>query len=257
MTAPNTAVQTETVGSTLVITINRPAARNAIDGAVASGISAAVDELDANPDLSVGVLTGAAGTFSAGMDLKAAARGESPGVPEKGFGGLAEAETAKPLIAAVEGYAMGGGFELALACDVVVAAEGAKFALPEVKRGIVAGGGGVIRLPKRIPYHLAMELLLTGRTIDAAKAHDLGIVSRVTADGEALQAALELSNEIGANAPLSLAAVKRIVRETDGISDAEAFSLQHKESSALLQSEDFAEGARAFAEKRAPKWTAR
>ncbi|MER7080649.1 short chain enoyl-CoA hydratase [Saccharopolyspora kobensis] len=257
MNAPDTAVQTETAGSALVITINRPQARNAVDTAVATGIAAAVDELEANPELSVGVLTGAAGTFCAGMDLKAAARGESPVVPGRGFAGLAEAETRKPLIAAVEGYAMGGGFELALACDLIVAATGARFALPEVKRGLIAGGGGVIRLPKRIPHHLAMELLLTGRAIDAQRARELGLVNRVVDDGEAVTTALQLAAEVAANAPLALAAVKKVVRLSDGAPDAEAFSAQRAEARALRESEDFAEGVRAFAEKRAPKWTGR
>lgn len=257
MNAPDTAVQTETAGSALVITINRPQARNAVDTAVATGIAAALDELDANPELSAGVLTGAAGTFSAGMDLKAAARGESPVVPGRGFAGLVEAETRKPLIAAVEGYAMGGGFELALACDLIVAATGARFALPEVKRGLIAGGGGVIRLPKRIPHHLAMELLLTGRAIDAERARELGLVNRVVDDGEAVPAALRLAAEVAANAPLALAAVKKVVRFSAGATDAEAFSAQRAETRALRESDDFAEGVRAFAEKRAPKWRGR
>ncbi len=203
----------------------------------------------------MGVLTGAGGTFCAGMDLKAAARGEQVNVPGKGFAGLTEARTAKPLIAAVEGYAMGGGFELALACDLVVAADGARFALPEVKRGLIAGGGGVVRLPKRIPHHLAMELLLTGQTVTAERARDLGIVSRVASDGDALAAARNLAEEITRNAPLALAAVKKVVRLSDGATEADAFAAQATEVGALLRSADFSEGVRAFAEKRTPEWT--
>ena len=165
-----TEVRTERIGSALLITIDRPQARNAVNAAAAAGISAALDELEANPGLRVGVLTGAGGTFSAGMDLKAALKGESPEVEGRGFGGLTEARLSKPLIAAVEGFAMGGGFELALGCDLIVAAEDAKFGLPEVKRGLIAAGGGVVRLTDRIPHHLAMELLLTGEPIDGIRA---------------------------------------------------------------------------------------
>ncbi|MFH8347667.1 crotonase/enoyl-CoA hydratase family protein [Streptomyces sp. NPDC018045] len=247
----------ESAGHALVITINRPRARNAVDAAVAEGIAAAVDTLESDPALRVGVLTGAGGTFSAGMDLKAAARGERVNVPGKGFAGLTEARTAKPLIAAVEGFAMGGGFELALACDLVVAADGARFALPEVKRGLIAGGGGVLRLPRRIPYHLAMELLLTGRTVTAERAHALGVVNQVTDDGHALATALELAADIARNAPLALAAVKEVVRQADGVPESDAFAAQAEAVGRLVRSADFAEGARAFGEKRAPRWSAR
>ncbi|MEV5506789.1 crotonase/enoyl-CoA hydratase family protein [Streptomyces orinoci] len=250
----NSTVRMDTVGSVLVVTIDRPRARNAVNAEVAEGIAAAVDLLESEPGLRVGVLTGAGGTFCAGMDLKAAARGEQMTVSGRGFAGLTEARAAKPLIAAVEGYALGGGFELALACDLVVAAEGARFALPEVKRGLIAGGGGVVRLPKRIPYHLAMELLLTGRTVTAERARELGVVNHLTPDGQALHTALELAEEIAANAPLALAAVKRVVQLADGIPESEAFVVQAAENGALLRSADFAEEIRAFAEKRAPEW---
>lgn len=247
-------VRTEVIGSTLLITIDRPAARNAIDAATAAGIAEALDRLESDPDLRAGVLTGADGTFSAGMDLKAALRGESPSIEGRGFGGLTEAETAKPLIAAVEGWAMGGGFELALGCDLIVAAEDAKFGLPEVKRGLIAAGGGVIRLPKRIPHHLAMEFLLTGEPVSGARAGELGLANRVVEPGEATAVALQLAELVTVNAPLALAAVKKIVRAAEGISEPEAFSLQRKEMTQLMQSQDVREGMTAFAERRTPKW---
>ncbi|MFI9452422.1 crotonase/enoyl-CoA hydratase family protein [Amycolatopsis sp. NPDC052450] len=248
-------VRTERVGATLLITIDRPQARNAVNAAVAAGLAEALDLLETDPGLRAGVLTGADGSFSAGMDLKAALKGESPEIPGRGFGGLTEAELSKPLIAAVEGWAMGGGFELALGCDLIVAAEDAKFGLPEVKRGLLAAGGGVIRLPKRIPHHLAMEFLLTGEPIGAERAGSLGLVNRVVPSGEAAAVALQLAEQVAANAPLALALVKKIVRAADGVPDAQAFATQRAELPALMKSADVREGMRAFAERRAPQWT--
>ncbi|MGW1284995.1 crotonase/enoyl-CoA hydratase family protein [Streptomyces sp. NPDC001118] len=250
-------VRTERIGSTLLITLDRPKARNAVNAAVAAGLSGALDELAADPGLRVGVLTGAGGTFSAGMDLKAALRGESPKVAGRGFGGLTEAEPAKPLIAAVEGWAMGGGFELALACDLIVAAEDARFGLPEVRRGLIAAGGGVIRLPKRIPHHLAMELLLTGEPVDGRRAGALGLANRVTAAGRAVAEALRLAERLAENAPLALAAVKRVVRAADGVPDADAFAFQRGQMETLMASSDVREGMTAFAERRPARWTGR
>lgn len=257
MTAPETPVTTETRGHVLIITINRPQARNAVDSAVAEQIAAAIDELDRGTELRVGVLTGAGGTFSAGMDLKAAARGEPSSAAGRGFAGLVEAPPRKPLVAAVEGPAMGGGFELALACDLVVAGRSARFGLPEVKRGLIAGGGGALRLPRRIPHHLAMELLLTGRAIPADRAAELGVVNQVCADGDVLDQALALADEVASNAPLALEAVKRVVHELSGRPEPEAFEAQRQEIRALRESEDFTEGVRAFSERRAPQWTGR
>ena len=252
-TEVSTEVRTERVGSSLLITIDRPKARNAVNAAVAAGVTAALDELEADAGLRVGVLTGAGGTFCTGMDLKAALKGETPEVPGRGFAGLTEAQLSKPLIAAVEGYALGGGFELALGCDLIVAAEDAKFGLPEVTRGLIAAGGGVIRLPKRIPYHLAMEFLLTGEPVTGRRAGELGLVNRVTPNGDAAAVALQLAEKLAENAPLALAAVKKIVRG----SEAEAFAVQREETKKLMQSADVREGMTAFAERRAPQWTGR
>jgi enoyl-CoA hydratase len=241
----------------LTITINRPAQKNAVNHDVAVQLGSALDLLDAEPELSVGVLTGAGGTFSAGMDLKAFAQGELPMLPDRGLGGLTRAVVRKPLVAAVEGWALGGGFELALACDLIVAAEDARFGFPEVKRGLVAGEGGLIRLPRRLPYHLALRVLLTGEPLGAAEAREHGLVAELTAAGGALDKAHELAEQIGRNAPLALAAVKEVIRETQGLDDADAFERQDELISGLLSSEDVREGARAFAEKRAPTWHGR
>lgn len=244
----------EARGPVLVMTINRPQARNAIDTAVASALAAALDELDANPELVVGILTGAGGTFSAGMDLKAFLRGESPSVPGKGFGGIAEAPPSKPLIAAVEGYALAGGCELMLSCDLVVAAEDAQFGIPEVKRGLVAAAGGLFRLPQRLPRHVAMELALTGDFLSAPEARQYGLVNRLTQPGEALAGALELAARITANAPLAVRVSKRIVVESADWPADESFARQADIVGMVFDSADAKEGARAFAEKRPPVW---
>lgn len=250
-------VLTERHDGVLTITVNRPAQRNAVNREVAVALAAALDELDADPTLSVGVLTGAGGTFSAGMDLKAFAGGQTPILPGRGFGGLTQATVRKPLIAAVEGWALGGGFEMVLACDVIVAAQDAKFGLPEVKRGLIAGEGGVIRLPQRIPYHIALKVLLTGEPLSAVDAQQYGLVSELTEPGAALAAAQELAHRIAVNAPLALAKVKTVLRDTQGLNDTAAFARQSEDAHSLLDSEDAHEGALAFAEKRAPVWRGR
>ncbi len=238
----------------LVVTIDRPQARNAVTAAVAQGIAEAMDRLDADDDLRVGVLTGAGGTFCAGMDLKAFVRGERPVVAGRGFAGVTRQPPVKPLIAAVEGYALAGGFELVLACDLVVAGEGATFGIPEVKRGLVAAAGGLLRLPERIPYHQAMELALLGNHIPAARARELGLVNRLVADGAALDAALQLAGEIVANGPLAVAASKRIVASVSAWPGDEMWERQAEIAGPVSASKDAIEGATAFAEKRAPVW---
>jgi enoyl-CoA hydratase len=247
-------VLVEQRGRTLLVTINRPAARNAIDAAVTRGIAAALDELDARTDLSIGVLTGAGGTFCAGMDLKAFLRGEDVTLPGRGLAGITEAPPRKPMIAAVEGYALAGGCELVLSCDLVVAAEDARFGIPEVKRGLVAAGGGLLRLPRRIPQQVAMEYALTGDFFSAVDAQRYGLVNHVTKPGEALSCALRLGERITANAPLAVAATKEIiVRSADWTSD-EAFVKQAEIMKPVFESADAREGAQAFAQKRTPVW---
>ncbi|WP_214414966.1 crotonase/enoyl-CoA hydratase family protein [Sphaerisporangium fuscum] len=241
-------------GGIAVITINRPEARNAINGAVARGVAAALDELEERKDVSAYVLTGAGGTFSAGMDLKAFLKGDFPVIEGRGLGGLTEAPPKKPIVAAVEGYALAGGFELVLSCDIVVASEEAKFGLPEPKRGLVAGAGGVIRLPRRIPYHVAMEIALTGDHYPASRLYELGLVNRVTPAGEALREAKELALKIAANAPLALLATKRVIVESADWSRQEMFRRQGEIINPVFGSKDAMEGAAAFAEKRPPKW---
>ena len=249
------AVLTEVEDGVAVITINRPEAKNAVNGAVAKGVAGALDELDARKDVSVFVLTGAGGTFCAGMDLKGFLTGDSPIVEGRGFGGIAERPPAKPIIAAVEGYALAGGFELALACDLIVASSAAKFGLPEVKRGLVAGAGGLLRLPLRIPYHAAMELALSGDHYPTSRLAELGLVNRVTEPGEALAAARELAAKIAENAPLALAATKRVIVESPDWRSEEQFARQGDIINPVFVSKDAMEGAAAFAEKRRPEWS--
>lgn len=248
------AVLVERRDATLIISLNRPERRNAIDYAMSEAVAAALDTLDAEADLRVGVLTGAGGSFCSGMDLKAFVGGSRPEIAGRGLAGLTEAPPAKPLIAAVEGYALAGGCELALACDMIVAADNSRFGIPEVTRGLVAGAGGLTRLVRRIPPALAMEYALTGRRLAASEAYRLGLVNRLTAPGKALAEALALAGEIAANAPLATMASKRIMLESADWTTAEQWDRQRPLVDAVLATSDAQEGARAFAEKRPPVW---
>ena len=240
-----------------IITINRPRARNALDAAVAEQVASAVDELDASDDLRAGVLTGAGGFFSAGMDLKAFLRGETPAIVGRGLCGITVTPPRKPTVAAVEGGALAGGFELVLACDLVVAGRSARFGVPEVKRGLVAAGGGALLLGSRVPRALALEMLLTGDPVGAERAAAMGLVNRVVDDGGALEAAVELATAIAANGPLAVAATKRVVQQAPTWSPAESWARQDEIVAPVFTSADAREGAAAFAERRAPLWKAR
>ena len=251
------AVLSERRDSVLLITLNRPDARNAVNAALAEGVAAALDELDADDDLSVGVLTGAGKGFSSGMDLKAFVAGESPYAADRGFAGITQRAAEKPLIAAIEGFAVAGGFEVALSCDLIVAARGARLGIPEAKRSLVAAGGALLRLPRRIPYHVAMELALTGDPIDAERGYELGIVNRLADPGGAVDAALELAGEVARNGPLALKASKKIVQSSGDWTEAEAWEKQGEIAGPVMTSEDAREGAIAFAEKRDPQWRGR
>ncbi|GAB3438823.1 crotonase/enoyl-CoA hydratase family protein [Streptomonospora sediminis] len=237
-----------------VITINRPQARNAVNAAAAQGIAEALDALDSRKDLVAGILTGAGQTFCSGMDLKAFMQGEAPMVESRGFAGIVQRPPRKPLIAAVEGYALAGGFEVVLACDLVVAAEDAKFGIPEVKRGLVAGGGGLLRLQQRIPRNIAMEFALTGDSVDAPRMAELGLVNSLTSPGGALEGARALAARIAANAPLAVAVSKEVIAESADWGSDEQWRRQEAVTGQVFTSHDAMEGAAAFAEKRAPQW---
>ncbi len=246
-------VLTEVDGNVLIVTINRPDAKNAMNKAAAEGISAAMDRLDEDADLRCAVLTGAGGTFCSGMDLKGFLRGESPSVPGRGFGGLSEWTPKKPIIAAVDGYALAGGMELALSCDLIVASAGAKFGIPEAKRGLAAAAGGLIKLPRQIPPRIAMELALTGDFITAQRAYELGFINHIT-EGPSIEGAKALAARIAENGPLALIASKGIVRDSHEWTEAEMWDKQQAYITPVFTSSDAREGASAFAEKRKPNW---
>ncbi len=252
-------IQFERQGAVAILRINRPEVRNAFDRATAEAMEAALDAFDADASLRVGVLTGAGVAFSAGQDLKAAARGEFAQTAKRGGFGIMAQPPKKPLIAAVEGPALAGGFELALSCDLIVASSASQFGLPEVKRSLVAVGGGALRLPRRVPHHIAMEMLLTGDPQSAETMARWGVVNRVCAPGEALAAAIALAETIAANAPLAVAATKEIAVRSGGEnwSAAEGWMRQMEVAGPVLSSEDFREGLMAFAQKRAPVWSGR
>lgn len=247
-------VITRQVGRCLVVEINRPHVRNAISPEVARGLSQALTELERSAALQVGVITGVGANFSAGMDLGALQRGESSVLEEGGFAGIAERSVLKPLVAAVEGYALGGGFEIVLSCDLVVASDSAVFGLPEVRRGRVAAGGGLLKLGERIPLNRAMELALTGRRLTVAEAADLGLVNSVVESGGALTEALLLGERIAEVAPLAAAATKKIILGSRCKSVEEGFLWQKDIVRGVAASSDAAEGMAAFLEKREPAW---
>ena len=238
----------------LTVTLNRPKARNAANKALAEGVAAAMDRLDSDDSIRVAILTGAGGTFCSGMDLKAFVTGETPNVEGRGFAGLTEATPRKPLISAVEGYALAGGLELAISCDLIVAADDAKFGIPEVKRGLAAAAGGLIKLPRQIPKRLAMELALTGDFIGAQRAYDIGLINEVVPAGTALDAAKALAARIVANGPLAVAISKQVILQSEDWSADEMWQKQQELTMPVFISEDAIEGSVAFAEKRAPNW---
>jgi enoyl-CoA hydratase len=248
-------IKIEVIDQIQIMTINRPQTRNAINYETAQEFARALDRLDDSDEIVLGIVTGAGGTFSSGMDLKAFARdGQRPYAGDRGFAGLCEKPPAKPLIAAVEGYALAGGCEVALACDLIVAANNASFGLPEVKRGIVPGAGGMLRLPRRIPYHVAMEMILTGEMMPARRAYDIGLVNRLFEPGKALEGALTLARIIAQNGPLAVRTAKKVVSRSSDWRQAEMFDLQRPRIASIFSSSDAREGATAFAEKRKPVW---
>lgn len=243
--------------SVLVLTLNRPEARNAVTNEMARALAAEMDAFDADPNLRVAVLTGAGSGFSAGMDLKAFLAGDWPFVEGRGFGGFAQSPPRKPLIAAIEGFALAGGLEMALACDLIVAASDARLGLPEVKRALVAAGGGLLRLAQRIPHHVAVEIALTGEQVSPERLHQVGLLNRVVEPGSALDTALGLAEVIAENGPLAVEGSKRILNSAAEWGLAGGWHLQREVADVVSGSQDAREGARAFAERRPPVWSGR
>ncbi len=252
-------VEYATKGHVAVITINRPGARNAVNGEVASGIEEAVDRLEADDALWIGILTGVPPVFSAGADLKAVNAGRSAELTTErgGFAGFVARERTKPVIAAVDGPALAGGTEIALACDLIVASTSAAFGIPEVKRCLVAGGGGLFRLPRTVPFNVAMEMALTGDPIDAARAYHFGLVNQLCDPGEALRTAQELAGRIQASAPLAVRASRSVMRAAITEDETTGWRLSAEALGRVMRSEDLQEGLTAFIEKRPPVWTGR
>jgi enoyl-CoA hydratase len=257
MTISTDVVIVSEADGVLEITLNRPEVRNAVNQELSDAVASALDRLDEDDGLRIGIVTGAGGVFCSGMDLKAFVTGGIPWAKDRGFAGMTYRASRKPLIAAVEGYALAGGFEVALACDLIVSGRNAQFGIPEVKRGLLAAGGALVRLPKRIPYHLAMELALTGEPITAERAAELGIVNRLAEPGEALAGARELAGSVVANAPLAVAASKAIMQRAIEWTEEESWTRQEEIGGPVNASEDAKEGAMAFAEKRPPVWRSR
>lgn len=241
----------------LVITIDRPAVRNAIDHRTSQALADAMDRLDNDPTVAVGILTGAGGHFCSGMDLKAFVNGERIELPGRGLGGMIETPPLKPIIAAVEGYALAGGFEIALACDLLVASENAVFGLPEVKRGLIAGSGGLIRLPQKIPRQIAMQYALTGDLMTASDARQWGLVNELTSACQALAAAKVWAQKIAANGPVAVKMAKHVMSQSVYWSIDELWTKQNQVLETVIQSQDAREGAMAFNEKRTPVWAGR
>ena len=239
----------------VIITINRPHVRNAVNRAVSYGVCEAIDEMERRPDLRLAILTGAGGNFCAGMDLKAFAQGEVTRVEGRGILGIAYTPPKKPLIAAVEGYALAGGFEAVLACDLLIASRTAMFGLPEAKRGLAAAAGGLLRLPRSIPSRIAMEMALTGAFVSAQRLERYGLINVLVEPGEALHEAKRMAREILANAPLSVELSKRVMVEQRDWPLDEMFARQDAVLGHVLRSNDAREGASAFVEKRAARWT--